>query len=45
MINEYNHYPNLRKCLSKEEIGKYSHRPVQLSFGEEDDDGELYAKA
>lgn len=28
------HYPNLRKHLSKEEIDKFSHRPVKLSFGD-----------
>ena len=27
------HYPNLRKHLPQEEIDKYSHRPLRLSFG------------
>lgn len=29
------HYPNLRKCLPKEEMDKYSHRPLILSFGDD----------
>lgn len=31
----HHHYPNLRKFLSKEEIDRFSHRPVKLSFGDE----------
>lgn len=29
------HYPTLRKYLPKEEVERYSHRPVELSFGED----------